>query len=289
MGLLPRQAHVPHPRQAGQCHRLRRTTAHRTAPDEPGYNPKYINTSATPIFDKRNSLYAIHRANAPIRESNTSIIVEGYMDVIAAHQHGYTNVVASMGTALTESQVSQLKSLATNFVLALDPDTAGQEATLRSLEASWKVIGIQSASRGRSQGVLYQRDPITLSIAALPDGKDPDDLIRHDPAEWERLTSEAPPLMSYLIPAIASRFDTSTGHGKTQVVQAIYPLIAATENSFDRQRYEQDLANTLGVTIEALRAARPRAAAASAHPDAVQAPRRRRNPPDRRRALPLRR
>lgn len=231
------------------------------APDAPGYNPKYINTSATPIFDKRSSLYGIHRANTAIRESNTGIIVEGYMDVIAAHQHGYQNVVASMGTALTESQVSQLKSLATSFVLALDPDTAGQEATLRSLEASWKVIGLQSASRGRSQGVLYQRDPITLSIAALPEGKDPDELIRHDPAEWERLTGEAPPLMSYLIPAIASRFDTGTGHGKTQVVEAIYPLIAATENPFDRQRFEQDLANTLDVTLEQLRAARPRTAA----------------------------
>ncbi len=231
------------------------------APDAPGYNPKYINTSATPIFDKRSSLYGVHRAHSAIRESNTGIIVEGYMDVIAAHQHGYTNVVASMGTALTENQVSQLKSLATNFVLALDPDTAGQEATLRSLEASWKVIGLQSASRGRSQGVLYQRDPITLSIAALPEGKDPDELIRHDPAEWERLTKEAPPLMSYLIPAIASRFDTGTGHGKTQVVEAIYPLIAVTENPFDRQRFEQDLANTLDVTVEQLRAARPRTAA----------------------------
>lgn len=229
-------------------------------PDAPGYNPKYINTSATPIFDKRSSLYGIHRAHSSIHESDAGIIVEGYMDVIAAHQHGYYNVVASMGTALTENQVSQLKSLAKNFVLALDPDTAGQEATLRSLEASWKVIGIQSASRGRSQGVLYQRDPITLSIAALPEGKDPDELIRHDPTEWERLTNDASPLMSYLIPAIASRFDTSTGQGKTQVVEAIYPLIAATENPFDRQRYEQDLANTLGVTIDAMRAARPRVA-----------------------------
>ncbi len=230
-------------------------------PEAPGYNPKYINTSATPIFDKRSSLYGIHRAHSAIRESNTGIIVEGYMDVIAAHQHRYTNVVASMGTALTENQVSQLKSLATNFVLALDPDTAGQEATLRSLEASWKVIGLQSASRGRSQGILYQRDPITLSIAALPEGKDPDELIRHDSDEWERLTKEAPPLMSYLIPAIASRFDTNTGHGKTQVVEAIYPLIAATENPFDRQRFEQDLANTLDVTVEQLRAARPRTTA----------------------------
>lgn len=233
------------------------------APDAPGYNPKYINTSATPIFDKRNSLYAIDRAHSAIRESNTGIIVEGYMDVIAAHQHGYANVVASMGTALTESQVGQLKSVATNFVLALDPDTAGQEATLRSLEASWKVIGIQSASRGRSQGVLYQRDPITLSIAALPDGKDPDDLIRHDPDEWERLTREAPPLMSYLIPAIASRFDTTTGHGKTQVVEAIFPLIAATQNPFDQQRYLRDLADALGITLDALKAGLPRTPASS--------------------------
>ena len=228
------------------------------APDAPGYNPKYINTAATPIFDKRSSLYGIHRAHSAIRESNTGIIVEGYMDAIAAHQYGYTNVVASMGTALTENQVSQLKSLATNFILALDPDTAGQEATLRSLEASWKVIGDQSASRGRSQGILYQRDPITLSIAALPEGKDPDELIRHDPTEWERLTKNAPPLMSYLIPAIASRFDIGTGQGKTQVVEAVYPLIAATQNSFDRQRYEQDLADALGVTLEALIASRPR-------------------------------
>ena len=82
------------------------------APDAPGYNPKYINTAATPIFDKRSSLYGIHRAHSAIRESNTGIIVEGYMDAIAAHQYGYTNVVASMGTALTENQVSQLKSLA---------------------------------------------------------------------------------------------------------------------------------------------------------------------------------
>ena len=240
------------------------------APDAPGYNPKYINTSATPIFDKRSSLYGINRAHSAIRESNTGIIVEGYMDVIAAHQHGYHNVVASMGTALTENQVSQLKSLATNFVLALDPDTAGQEATLRSLEASWKVIGIQSASRGRSQGVLYQRDPIMLSIAALPDGKDPDDLIRHDSAEWERLTTNAPPLMSFLIPAIASRFDTNTGQGKTQVVEAIYPLIAATENPFDRQRYEQDLADTLDVTLDALRAALPRTSTTSGRPQRRQ-------------------
>ena len=195
------------------------------APDAPGYNPKYINTAATPIFDKRSSLYGIHRAHSAIRESNTGIIVEGYMDVIAAHQYGYTNVVASMGTALTENQVSQLKSLATNFILALDPDTAGQEATLRSLEASWKVFQRLASYLTPSGNSLpsHLSDPVVLKVAALPEGKDPDELIRHDSDEWERLTKNAPPLMSYLIPAIASRFDIGTGQGKTQVVEAVYP------------------------------------------------------------------
>lgn len=226
-------------------------------PNEQGYNPKYINTASTPIFDKRSTLYGLHLAHSDIRSSNTGVIVEGYMDVIAAHQHGYRNVVASMGTALTENQVSQLKSLARNFVLALDPDTAGQEATLRSLEASWKVIGDQSAAGSRSQGVLYQRDPITLKIAALPEGKDPDELIRHDSEEWERLTENALPLMSYLIPAIASRFDISTGQGKSQVVEAVFPLIAATQNAFDQQRYMQSLADALGISLDALKAGLP--------------------------------
>ena len=233
-------------------------------PDALGYNPKYINTSSTPIFDKRSMLYGIHRAKDAVRESNTGIVVEGYMDVIAAHQHGYHNVVASMGTALTENQVAQLKSLATNFVLALDPDNAGQEATLRSLESSWQAIGVQSASRGRSHSVMQRREDITLSIAALPEGKDPDELIRHSPAEWERLTSEAPPLMSYLIPAIAARFDTGTGQGKSQVIEAIFPLIADTQDPYDQQRYMQDLADTLGITLDALKAGLPRTMQASA-------------------------
>ena len=227
------------------------------SPDAQGYNPKYINTAATPVFDKGNTLYGLHLARAAIRDANTGIVVEGYMDVIAAHQHGYRNVVASMGTALTESQVGQLRSLASKFVLALDPDVAGQEATLRSLEASWKVIGEQ-ASRGSSDGILRQRDPVTLNIAALPDGRDPDELIRHDPQEWERLTQNAPPLMSYLIPAIATRFDIATGQGKSRVVETVFPLIAATADVYEQQRHMQSLADALGITLEALKAGLPR-------------------------------
>ena len=217
--------------------------------------PKYINTPRTPIFDKRGMLYGLHLASEAIRDEGTGIIVEGYMDAIAAHQHGYANVVASMGTAVTQQQVSQLKSLASSFVLALDPDAAGQEATVRSLESSWRVLGRQeSGVRHGSVGMLYQREPLTLRIAALPEGRDPDSLIRHDRSEWERLTREAIPLMDFLIPAVTSRLDTSTGQGKTQAVETLFPIIASTENDFDQERYFRKLAEAIGVSEESLRA-----------------------------------
>ena len=218
--------------------------------------PKYINTPRTPIFDKRSMLYGLHLGSEAIRDEGTGIIVEGYMDAIAAHQYGYANVVASMGTAVTQQQVSQLKSLASSFVLALDPDAAGQEATLRSLESSWRVLGRPASGvRHGSVGMLYQREPLTLKIAALPAGRDPDTLIREDPEEWERLTREAAPLMDFLIPAVAARLDTSTGQGKTQVVETLFPIIASTEDHFDQERYFSKLAETLEVSGDELKAA----------------------------------
>ena len=217
--------------------------------------PKYINTPRTPIFDKRSMLYGLHLASEAIGEESTGIIVEGYMDAIAAHQYDYANVVASMGTAVTQQQVSQLKSLASSFVLALDPDAAGQEATVRSLESSWRVLGRQgSGVRHASVGMIYQREPLTLRIAALPADRDPDSLIRQDPEEWERLTREAMPLMEFLIPAVAARVDTSTGSGKTQVVETLFPIIASTENDFDQERYFRKLADAIDVSEESLRA-----------------------------------
>ncbi|MDA1349045.1 MAG: DNA primase, partial [Chloroflexi bacterium] len=217
-------------------------------------NPKYLNTSATSIFDKRAILYGMHLAADSIRAERRGVIVEGYMDTIAAHQFGYTNVVASMGTALTEQQVAQLRPMAPNFVLALDPDAAGQEATLRSLESAWHQIGQRrSAMMNSSVGVLHQREPVNIGIAALPDDKDPDDLIRNDASEWERLTSEAVPLLDYLIPALASRFDVSTGQGKAQALEALAPLIAAAE-PMEQESYIAKLAKAIDADERAVKA-----------------------------------
>lgn len=218
-------------------------------------DPKYLNTSATNIFDKRAILYGLHMASDTIRKHDAAVVVEGYMDVITAHQHGYTNVVASMGTALTDRQVGQLKRAASNFILALDPDAAGQEATLRSLESSWRVFERRQVGKTRrSTATLYQRESIKLRIATLPTGKDPDTLIRHDSEEWERLTRDAVPFMEFLIPAAASRYNIETSDGKAQAAEAILPLITATSNAFDQENYFNKLAEVLGVSTEALEA-----------------------------------
>ena len=210
-----------------------------------GSNPKYINTVATPIFDKQATLYALDKAATAIREQETAIIVEGYMDVIAAHQHDRKNVVASMGTALTERQVYLVRSLAKTVILALDADTAGQEATVRSLEASWRAM-----DRRR----FGQREEVKLLIAEMPEGRDPDDLIRESPDQWDEIVRSAVPYMDYLIPALARRFDVSSSQGKMQAVEALMPIIQSMSNAFDQDRYFGQLASALGVTREQLQA-----------------------------------
>ncbi len=217
-------------------------------------NPKYINTAATEAFDKRNTLYALHMAAPTIRQTGTAVIVEGYMDAIAAHEHGYANVVASMGTALTENQVSQLRSLAQNFVLALDPDAAGQEATLRSLESSWRVFRSAVARRSpSSQSVLSQLRPPALKIAELPTGQDPDTLIRNDPSLWESTVAEAQPLLDFVIPALVKRTDLTIPDSRANIARELARLINQLDE-MDQYEYWNKLASELNVPLDTLRA-----------------------------------
>ena len=206
--------------------------------------PKYLNTSRTDVFDKSRLLYGMHIARSSIDQNNKVVIVEGYMDVIAAHQHGFSYVVASMGTALTEQQVRVIKNRASNVALALDPDSAGREATLRSLESSWKAMRIDFVRPSGRSGVVFNQRHLggSLTIVNLPHGKDPDLLIRDDPKEWERLVSEAEPLMDYLLRVIPDRFDINQDDGKLELVNILAPFIRSEENAFTRRRYLKRLA-----------------------------------------------
>ena len=213
--------------------------------------PKYLNSPQSEVFDKSRILYAMDRARDDIRKSG-AVIVEGYMDAIAAHQAGFRNVVASMGTALTEPQVDTIRRMTNRVTMALDQDAAGQQATLRSLESSWRIYQSRLAGQSRGTMLLQRPDNPEIRIAAMPTGQDPDEVIRRSPAEWTRLLEQARPLLDFLISATTASIDPSTAQGKSAIAEAIFPLIAAIQDAPQQDYYFQKLAGELGVTPDTL-------------------------------------
>ena len=196
--------------------------------------PKYVNSPQSDIFEKSATLYALHKAKDTIRQTGQGVIVEGYMDVLTAHQYGFTNVVASMGTALTQRQVLALTKLANRFVLALDPDAAGDEATLRSLESSWRIL--DRPPRQSTSVALTGPEPKAapeLRVMNLPAGQDPDALIRSDATLWPGLVEEATPVIDYVFDAVARRLDVTTVEGKAAATQRLSPLIHHAPNIYE--------------------------------------------------------
>ena len=216
-------------------------------------SPKYLNSRQSPIFDKGRILYAYHKAQEHIKAQGV-VVVEGYMDAIVAHQEGFQNVVASMGTSLTRNQAMLLQSIAQQVVLALDPDTAGQNATLRSLESSWEVFQRRVISASRNSTLYERPGGPDLRVASLPDGKDPDAIILDDPDIWAMLTTKAVPLLDFLFQSLSKRYDPSTPQGKAQIADLIFPLVAATPDPFEQDQRFRDLAQLLGVSESALEA-----------------------------------
>ena len=224
--------------------------------------PKYLNSARTPVFDKGRILYGLYLAQESARQQGL-VVVEGYMDAIMAHQNGFTNVVASMGTALTRDQVAEIRRLTGKVVMALDPDTAGQQATLRSLATSWEVFQKLVTERDRRdtsrETIMFQRqEELELMVMSLPDNLDPDELIRRSPQEWTALVQGAVPLFEYLLPAVSQQLDISTPRGKAQVVEMLFPFIAAVSEPIQQDLYFQQLAAYIGVAEGTLKASTER-------------------------------
>ena len=216
--------------------------------------PKYLNTPKTPIFEKGSILYGLDKAKQNIQHGKTAIIVEGYMDVIACHEQGTTNVVASMGTAITENQVSLLTKTAKNLILALDADNAGREATYNNIENSWKIFDKVVAFRSKKGVTIYQTmGRPNLTVAALPSGSDPDQLVRSDPDTWKSAISESTPVVDYLLEQQVRRFNIETSEGKLLAVEKVFPLIASISNTFEKDRCFKKLAALLSVSEELLK------------------------------------
>jgi DNA primase len=211
--------------------------------------PKYLNSPQTPLFDKSAILYGLDMARETIRRWDQAVIVEGYMDVLQAHQHGFTNVVASMGTALTEDQLRSLTRLTDKLVLALDADAAGAQATLRGLDVAQRALDREMAPVITPQGLVrYEgRLQIALRISILPQGKDPDDVIRADPDQWKALVEGALPVLDYYVQALTADLDLTDPKDKAQAVERLAPVLNEIANEVERAHYLQQLARMVRV------------------------------------------
>jgi DNA primase len=215
--------------------------------------PKYLNTPGTPLFDKSRSLYLIDKAKASMRKSGQAVIVEGYTDALMAHQAGFDNVVASLGTALTPGQVALLTRYAKRIALAYDVDAAGQKAGTLGVQALQALIGQLAATES---GIELDE----VRVVRLPEGKDPDEVLRESPDRWREEVRTAQPIVEYLVDSYAKAYDLKTPGGKARFVDALMPTIRAVPNPVMRDAYLQLVHRVSGVEervlLEVLRGTR---------------------------------
>lgn len=204
---------------------------------------KYINTPQTVLFSKKDLLYGLDQARDSIKEKGSVIIVEGYMDCLAAHQHGVTNCVASMGTALSQEQMEQIKHLTRKIFMALDADVAGQHATLKALSMARSVFVESSYVPDWLGGTRHMAGE--FRVIPLPSGQDPDEVIQS--GKWEDMVKQSVTLMDYIFDVVVKGMDASSVEGKTAISDTLLPIIKEVANSTEQRLYLNRLAQLVGV------------------------------------------
>jgi DNA primase len=211
--------------------------------DQPG---KYVNSPNTPLFNKSATLYALDAARPAIRKEGAAVIVEGYFDTIAAHQAGIANVVASMGTALTQDQYLVLQDMKLErVVVAFDGDPAGQRSAERRGHDLLPLLQRHSGRAGAGQ--VGTRGYGTLYVTVLPEGLDPDDLARSDPAKLRALIAEAKSLLEFLIDQIRERHQLERPEGRLRFLDEVAAVLRAEPDPVRRDVYISAIAGTTGV------------------------------------------
>ena len=197
--------------------------------------PKYLNSPATPLFDKSRTLYGIDLAKGAIRREKLAVIVEGYTDVMAAHQAGFENVVASLGTALTAGQVELANRYADGVALAYDVDLAGEAATQRGLVEEL-------------QGVVSK-----VRVIRIPAGKDPDEYIQTDPEGWREAVASAEELLPYFMERAASEVDMRQAQGRSAYTRRMLDLLRRIPDRVEQDSYVPQLSRLAGIDERILR------------------------------------
>ena len=216
--------------------------------------PKYLNSPQTALFDKSRLLYGLDMAKRHVREARQAVIVEGYMDVMQGWQAGFRNIVAQMGTALTGEQLRLLKRYTRRFVIALDADAAGVQATMRSLEVAREALDRDLEIRFDARGLVRHEGRLKadIRVVTLPRDKDPDQIIREDPSRWPELIGAAKPVVAYVIDTVTDGLDRDDAKAKADAVRQIMPVIGDVPDPVERDHYRQLLARTLRVDERAL-------------------------------------
>ena len=200
---------------------------------------KYINSSDSIIYSKRNSLYGLDAALSFIRREEYVILVEGYFDFLSLHQYGIKNAVATLGTALTDGQVKLLKRFASNMAIAFDTDDSGIKATIKSLP-------------------LFLENGISPKIVLLPSGVDPDSFIHSEKKEgFKKRLDHATPLMEFAINKMIEKNDTSTIDGKLAIIRGVSPFLSKLSDSTERNLYIQRLSQQINVGENVIRSEIP--------------------------------
>jgi DNA primase len=213
--------------------------------------PKYLNSPQTKLFDKGNILYGLNDAAKPAKESGVIILVEGYFDVISAWQAGFMNVVATMGTSLTEMHSRVLSRSVNKVILALDPDIAGQNA----IERAGQLVLNMSTEKDMRNAVrsvenFTGNSGLDLYVALLPDGQDPDLLVRENTNAWKKSLETASPFINFMVNRIIDNEPLSTPQEASRLIDRIKPILGAIRDPVIRGRHIQDIARRLGLHEE---------------------------------------
>lgn len=197
--------------------------------------PKYINTPSTLLYDKGRQVYGLHLAKESIRKEGFAVVVEGNLDVIASHQAGIANVVAAAGTALTADHLKSLSRFTSDVRFAFDSDKAGIAATERAIP-------------------LGQAVGVNVSIITIPDGKDPDELVRKDPALWQAAIKKHTYAVDWLIERYKMLLDIESGQGKREFTDIVLAIIRNLGDAVEQDHYVAELARIIGVSKKAVSA-----------------------------------
>jgi DNA primase len=208
--------------------------------------PKYLNSPETPVYNKSRSLYGIQRAKEKCRSAGTAFIVEGYLDVLALHQHGVENSVATLGTALTSDHIRFLTRFAGRMILVYDSDDAGIRSAKRCVETFWK-----EHVDFRRQDVFREENADT-HILVLPAGHDPDSFIfEQGPESFLKAAANAPGIITFLMNCAIDKHGLST-EGKVRIIKEMQEPLAAINDRVAQSLYIQQLAERIGIAENAV-------------------------------------